>query len=435
MTLSLLILALAFQLIAIAILALTGGGTTAIAILAATSLATVVIIYRLAILPIRILARGSDMLRGQDFNSRLRLTGHDDTDRLARMFNDMMYSLNAERLRVRETNRYLDLLVESSPLGIINTNIDGRIDLVNPSAARLLGVEASEIMGKPREAIPGHIGEAIAALNPDESRTIDLRAGGSDDTILSLSCYSFIDRGFPRQTVFIEPMTNIIRSAERLAYGRIIRVMAHEINNSMGAVRSTLDILADTPAVASDPDLPPLLKSCGERTASLTSFIDSYARVARLPEPTPIATDVEEFLTDILPALRAVASDVYVDIDASGGSFLAPLDHIQIEQTMVNIVKNAAESIARAGREDGSVVIYVFPDRRTIIIADNGAGIPADVAPSLFTPFFSTKIGSAASGIGLTLTADILRNHGISFSLATDPADHLTRFTLRLPPV
>lgn len=431
MTLRILVCLLASQLIAIAAIALNGGEPWIIALLALISLATAVVIYCLSILPVHTLVRGVDMLRGQDFNSRLRLTGHDDTDKLVRMFNDMISSLHRERRRIRETNRYLDLLIDASPLGIINLDHDGNIDLINPSAAQILEIEPAEVKGKPRSALPGALGKSIADIGDGQGVTLDMRAGGSDDKVLSIACSSFLDRGFPRLTIFIEPMTDIIRATERDAYGRIIRVMAHEINNSMGAIRSTFDLLADTPAVAADPDLPTLIRSCAERTSSLSAFIDSYARVARLPMPDLVPTDVIQFLETILPALRAVAIGTELRLDASGGSFGAMLDVVQIEQVMVNIVKNAAESIARTSRTDGCIVISVEPSRRSITVADNGAGISSDVAPSIFTPFFTTKSGAAASGIGLTLTLEILRAHSAAFSLSTSPDDFLTRFTIK----
>lgn len=426
---------LALLLVAIAVTALSDCSPIVVAGLAAAALIITLIIFRLAILPISTLASGADMIRGLDFNSRLRTTGHDDTDRLVKMFNEMMGSLNSARLRVRETNRYLDLLVEASPMGIINLDINGNIDLINPAASRLLGISPDEVKGKPRSSLPGPMAKVLNEITPGRSLTLNLRSGATgsvDDRIMAITCYSFLDRGFPRLTIFIEPLTDIIRSAERSAYNRIIRVMAHEINNSMGAVRSTLDLLADTPELAADPELPPLIHSCAARAAALTTFIDSYARVARLPEPSPVMTDMMSLLTDILPALRAIARGNALTL--SGTSFRAMIDPIQIEQVMVNVVKNAAESIARSGRPDGRIDVTLNGSGRMIEITDNGAGIPADVVPEIFTPFFSTKRGAEASGIGLTLTADILRAHRASFSLGTSPADGLTRFILRLPP-
>lgn len=427
---------LALQIAAIAILALAGTPPIPILILALTALATVAALYRSAILPIATLAKGADMMRGRDFNSRLRLTGHRETDTLVKMFNAMMKGLNTERQRVRETNRYLDLLVDASPLGIINLDYDDNIDLINPAAARILAVDPSTVKGCHRSALTGRAGEAIAAIVSGQTISVGLRGpDGGDTAIISISCYSFIDRGFPRLTIFIEPMTDIIRSTERAAYSRIIRVMAHEINNSMGAVGSTLALLADTPALDTDPDLRDLVKGCGERTSALTKFIDSFAGVARLPAPVFTPCSLKALIADTLPSLRAIARDVTLRYTAPEGEVSTLADPVQIEQVLVNIVKNAVESIHRSRRPDGLIAIDLDPDTRTVTVTDNGLGISPEVAPSIFTPFFTTKSGAAASGIGLTLSAEILRAHGSTFNLTTSPDDSLTRFRFTLPPL
>ena len=213
--------------------------------LGASSFLTALVAWWIAVRPMRTLAAGADLLRGQDFGSRLRRTGIGEADRLAAMFNDMMERLHRERLNVRETNRYLDLLVESSPVGIVNFDADGLLVSANPAAVRIFGVSgAEELSGLPSDSLPGRVGRAVASLKPGESVTLDARPDEGEDNIYAIAKFSFFDHGFLRTAVLVEKLTDLVRTTERQAYGKLIRIMAHEINNAMGAVTSTFDLLA-----------------------------------------------------------------------------------------------------------------------------------------------------------------------------------------------
>lgn len=404
--------------------------------LAGTSLLTAAATWWLTVRPLRTLATGFDLLRGQDFGSRLCRTGYGEADRLARMFNDMMERLQRERLLVRETNRYLDLLVESSPVGIINFDTDGLLVSANPAALRIFGVKnAASLRGLTADGLQGRIGRAIAELRPGESRMVDARPDEEEDNIYNISKFTFYDHGFRRTAVLAERLTDLIRNTERQAYDKLIRIMAHEINNSMGAVTSTFDLLATAPELQTDAEMVSLVESCSHRCRSLCGFIDKYAAVARLPKPTPVSTDIGALLERLSPVLAFTASSACPGARLTvecRGTMTARLDTVQMEQALVNIVKNAAESIGRTPGRCGAISVTADADTRTITVTDSGAGIDPPTASRLFSPFFTTKTAEQSGGTGLTLTADILRNHGFGFTLLTSPDDGLTRFTVIL---
>lgn len=406
------------------------------AILAASSALTAAACWWLTVKPMRVLATGMDLLRGQDFGSRLRRTGYGEADRLAAMFNDMMERLHSERLNVRETNRYLDLLMESSPVGIINFDTDGILVAANPAALSIFGVKKPDtLIGLTSDRLPGRIGKAIATLRPGYDITVDARPDEGEDNIYNISKFSFYDHGFPRTAVLVERLTDLIRNTERQAYDKLIRIMAHEINNSMGAVTSAFDLLASTPELQDDTEMVSLVESCSHRCRTLCGFIDKYAAVARLPQPLTASTDVGALLSRIAPVLAATASascpGARLQIECHG-KLSALLDAAQMEQVLVNIVKNAAESIGRTTARSGHISIVADGDNRTVTVTDNGAGINPSDAARLFTPFFTTKTSGQTGGTGLTLTAEILRNHGFGFTLMTSPDDRLTRFKISL---
>jgi signal transduction histidine kinase len=163
------------------------------------------------------------------------------------------------------------------------------------------------------------------------------------------------------------------------------------------------------------------IESCNK----LGQFVKGYADVVKLPEAQPIRTDLNTLVTESLPGLQHLApTNITVNARLYGQPIYANIDTILFERVLVNIVKNAVDSI---GTNCGEIVIATAP--HTLCVTDNGPGISAENAPKLFTPFFSTK--NQDRGLGLMLIADILRKHGADYSLAT--VNSLTTFTITLP--
>ena len=402
------------------------------------------LLYRRYMRPMRTLKVGIDLLKSQDFSNRLCVTGHKEADRLVEMFNGMMDRLHHERLAVRETNRYLDLLIGSSPLGVVNFDHDGMFVMANPAALHMLGCSEEELAGRSVGTLPGRIGEMAASLRDGEQCEVEARPDEGDDSIYRLQRFTFFDYGLPRTALLIESMTELVRRTERKAYEQLVRTMAHEINNTMGAVISAFGLLKDTEGIERDPDMMELLDSCESRCVSLCGFVDRYADVCRMPAPSPIAVDVAEMVERMLPMLSHVAMTrcdaVEVAMERAGGEtgFTALFDPMQMERVLVNMVTNSAESIMRryestpegSPRVKGRIVVRVDARERTLSVIDNGAGISPETASRLFTPFFTTKTRGTSAGTGLTLIAAVLRAHSFRFSLRTDPATLLTEFRI-----
>lgn len=387
-------------------------------------------LVRAAIVPVNHIVSGMDLLRAQDFASRLRPVGQFEADSLSSTFNMMMDTLHSERSRVLEQNNYLGLLVEASPMGVINFDFDGHIIALNPSAAAMLELTSpADVIGHTLDNLPGRIGKGLSGIADGESRS--LRSGS---TIVGASFSHFIDRGAKRPFLMLVRLDEEMRLAERRGYTTAIRTMAHEVNNSIGAVDSALQTLENIMADASldkeeAEDARALIDSSRERMHSAGEFIGSFAALARLPEPSMEVVDMAHMINRVVPVVRALcdAADVELEVDARAGAFIDRADPSQMEQVIVNLVKNAVESIVSTGRTDGKVTIRV--DLRTIYVTDNGAGISdSDAANALANPFFTTK--PQGQGIGLTLSTEIIRAHHWRCSLATDSATGITTFTI-----
>ena len=344
--------------------------------IAATATALIlclIFLYIAVVRPMKTIANGMDLLRGQDFSSRLSKVGQPDADRLVEMFNTMMEQLKQERLRQHEQNAFLSLLIEASPMGILIYDFDGNLTMMNPAAERI---------------VHGELAEAIKTVKPGERVTVRL----GDNSIFRVSRLWFMEMGFRRPFVLIESLTDEVRRAEKDAYGKVIRMIAHEVTNSM------------------------------------SRFITSYADVVKMPEAHLVPCDINECLRRQIPFLEGLLHPgITLSFNPSAQPAIAEIDTILLEQAMVNIVKNAVESIIP---RQGNISITVNSNPPTINIDDNGAGIPPEIAGRLFTPFLSTK--PDGQGIGLLCISEALRRHNADFSLTT-VAPTLTRFHIRFP--
>jgi nitrogen fixation/metabolism regulation signal transduction histidine kinase len=378
--------------------------------------------------PLRMLASGADMVKESDFSSRLALTGQPEMDKLLGVYNAMLASLREERLKAQEQRHLLSSIVERSPTGILICDFDGRVSNVNLSAEALLG---KNTLGISIHKLPepfAQIGSMLqqAPLAQYQSEVVSLGARRVRCTRIE-----FFDRGFVRSAFLLDEMTEELRRSEKAAYEKLIRIFSHEINNSMGAVRSILQSLgAYTPQLAPSDreDVQSALNVAIDRTSSLAEFIKAYAEIIRLPAPNIAPCDMYVLLrhaTEILAPLAATKRVTW-QWNGNSASILVLADKVQLEQALLNILKNAIEASAEAA----SITIETTrTDTQTILTIENvGHQIPPEVQAKLFTPFFTTK--PDGQGIGLMLVRDILTAHRISFLLENTSIG--ARFTMAL---
>lgn len=356
--------------------------------------------------PLNAVQNGLYLLRDQDFGSRLRRTGQPDADKIVELYNTLIESMKAERLKNLEQERFLSLVVDASPLGIAVCDFDGNIVETN---------RAWNAMQSPA------LSQAIAGVANGETQTVRL----ADALIVRISRLWFMDLGFRRNFILVERLTDEIAAAEKQMFNKIVRTIGHEVNNTLGSVISVIESLGDMHQ--DNPFVAEVIAGSQESCTNLVSFVRGYADIVKLPPVTPEPVDLNQWLTRLHPTLAALGrGNVAVTFTPGEGEYTAMVDPMLMERVMINIVKNAVESIGE--RPDGKVEIAT--DRGVITVTDNGAGIPDTVAGKLFTPFFSTK--RPDRGLGLMLIADILRAHHARFSLATDTKTCKTTFTIEL---
>lgn len=380
------------------------------------SLAAAIWFFRQFREPSEFIASGIEAIRDQDFTVKFVPTGNEAVDELIRVYNLMIDQLRHERTRQREQQFFLENLVEAAPIAILIFDFDGRISAANPAARTLLDRKLADLLGQLPEETSHPLLHEFAALESGEARTVKIN--GVETFKLRRS--HFMDRGFARSFVLIEELTREILESEKAAYGKVIRMMAHEVNNSIGAVNSILDV---SQAYVEVPDVQHALRVAHERNQRLGTFMRRFADVVRLPAPNLQPTNVGKLARDVTQLVQpmAEARGVRLRFETSD-EVIRRVDVEQFEQVLVNVLKNALEACL-----PGQTVETVLTPE-ALIVRDNGQPIPDDVAVNLFNPFFSTK--ADGQGIGLTLTREILLNHGFPFSLKTGP-DGWTAFVIQ----
>ena len=372
--------------------------------------------YRRIMRPLDTLANGLDILRAQDWNTSLRHVGQSEVDNIADTFNHMLERLKEQRIRYEERSRLVDLLIQAAPTGVVILDFDRRPMLVNRAGSELLAASAG-LEPYIRGLAEGEAGEFITG------------GGGT----LRCSCHSFTDRGVAHRFYIIEDITASIAAAERSAYEKIIRIMSHEVNNTVAGLISAFDtldyVLAEAPDMA---DCRALMQSCDERSRSLSEFISRYSEVVKIP-PADLRPISPGWLVErAAPFLQSIGARVGVGVEvcADADVPVAPVDNALLEQALVNIVKNAVESVCAlpGGAASGRVTVHAMSDagRAVIEVCDNGPGITPEKAGKIFTPFYTDK--PLGQGIGLTFVRDVLTRHGARFALSTDRG--ITRFRI-----
>ena len=346
-------------------------------------------------------------LREGDYTIRVRGARHGDAlGEAAVELNALAESLREQRLGAMEATALLQTVIAEIDVAIFAFDVDTRLQLVNRAGERLLGRAAEQLLGRRAEDVA-----LDEYLEGEPAQTVFATfAGGSGRWGVRRG--SFRERGRPHQLLVISDLSRELREEERQAWRRIIRVIGHELNNSLAPIKSIAGSLESLLAAPDrdadwDEDARRGLAVIGSRAEALNRFMQAYAALARLPAPARRAVD----LGRMVDRVRAMEMRVAVEVEP-GPELTLHVDGDQIDQALINLVRNAADAALETG---GGVAVgwsrgagYV-----EIRVADDGPGLSG--TSNLFVPFFTTKPGG--SGIGLVLARQIVEAHGGALSL------------------
>ena len=368
-------------------------------------------IYRDFLRPIEFVRSGIEAIKDKDFTIKFVPTGKNEVDILIEVYNLMIDQLRQERIKLNEQHFFLEKLIEASPIAILIMDFDEKIASINEKTRKHFNVKQDSWIGKKLEELDFPLLSQLSNLRDGESKTIKINSVETYKVQRS----HFMDQGFRRSFLMIEELTADILESEKKSYGKVIRMMAHEVNNTLGATDSILQTTRNYLAEDSFLDLREALGIASDRNKKLALFMRNFADVVRLPIPFKENTDVVQLLKSVGVFMRSSAEQKGINLEIkllTGVAFWVQLDTGQMEQVFVNVIKNAIEAC-----EPGNTIELQISNEN-ILIRNNGKPISNEAAAQLFNPFFSTK--RDGQGIGLTLTKEILLNHGFSFSLKSD---------------
>jgi two-component system nitrogen regulation sensor histidine kinase NtrY len=361
-------------------------------------------------------------LREDDFSIRARVAEPNDAlGQVMLEINTLAETLRTQRLGAQDATVLLRAVMAEIDVAIFAFDSGKRLVLVNRYGERLLGRDAAELIGRAADDL------GLQGALTDSSAIQDLSFPGGAGR-WEIRRTKFWQGGTPHELFALSDLSQPLREQERLAWRRLIRVIGHELNNSLAPIKSIAGSLESLLGRTPPPDdwrddMQRGLAVIASRADALSRFTTAYARLARLPAPT-------RNVVDFGPLVRRVVtleSRLPISIDGSPDLTISA-DPDQIEQLLINLVRNAVDAALETG---GGVQIGWTSQYHTleVRIDDEGPGLQS--TGNLFVPFFTTKSGG--SGIGLVLSRQIAEGHGGSLMLENRPDRRGTRATLRLP--
>jgi nitrogen fixation/metabolism regulation signal transduction histidine kinase len=362
------------------------------------------------------LREGDYSVRGAGANE------HDALGVAVAEINTLGATLQAQRLGAMEATALLRTVIAEIDSAIFAFDADAKLRLVNREGERLLNQPMERLLGRGADTLGLDV-----YLRDDAPRTLDLSQEGRIAR-WEVRRREFRQDGLPHQLLVLTDVSHVLREEERLAWQRIVRVLSHEINNSLAPIKSiarSLQRVLKREPRAPDWEQEALhgLDVIEGRSGSLSRFLQAYARLAQLPKPVRRAVDVEQWIR------RVVELEERIPVSVCPGPPTTVLaDRDQLDQLLINLVRNAVDAASDTG---GGVRVSWTSDDAAVIVSveDEGHGLSDTV--NLFVPFFTTK--PQGTGIGLALSRQIAEAHGGVLTLENREDRPGARARLRLP--
>jgi two-component system, NtrC family, nitrogen regulation sensor histidine kinase NtrY len=374
-------------------------------------------------------------IRFSEFTRTFQIEGMGSTfNELNRAFNEVIQDFQKVRAEKEESFHYLQTIVQNIDVSVIAYGIDGSIELINKTAKKLFQLASIKNI-KSLETLSPELVDSLLNIKPGENKLIKVQF---EDDLLQLAIYGSTIKIKDKivYLVTIKDIQNVLEEQETEAWQKLIRVLTHEIMNSItpiASLSSTLDIMLKGMVKPDDPEeirigresiseIQEALQTINKRSIGLLHFVNTYRNLTKIPQPNFKHCRIREIFDNIErlmdEEIHKCGLDFVSGVDPESLEITA--DEQLIEQVLINLIKNAMYALHN--RQNGKIQMIAFMNKRgriTVQVIDNGPGILKDVIDKIFIPFFTTK--TSGTGIGLSLSKQILRLHNATITAYSEP--------------
>ena len=302
---------------------------------------------------------------------------------------------------------------------VLVTDKAGHIEWMNQAAVTHLG----QISQLPEALLRASAINDIPIIRIEQNSTV---------LEMAISCTKFVTQGKEQQIISLKNIHSVLERNEMEAWQKLIRVLTHEIMNSITPIISLSETLSERgiPKLLGEKEYSIMLQAMQtihRRSKGLLEFVENYRRLTRIP--TPVCTKVS--ITELCMDLKKLFPEEYIHFEIPSSDLTLYIDRAQIEQVLINLLKNAREACGRQSDKDIRVEVIISPaGNKLLTVSDNGEGILPDVLDKIFVPFFTTK--TSGSGIGLSLCKQIMTLHEGSINVKSESGKG-SKFILTFP--
>ena len=362
-------------------------------------------------------------------------------DELNEAFNEVMRDFQQVRSEREEHFHYLQSIVQSIDVSILAYQRDGTVEMINPAAKKLFQVNNLRNI-KMLEPLSEKLTQTLLGINPGENKLVKVQ---DDEDILQLAIFATEFKVKDKVILLstIKNIQNVLEEQETAAWQKLIRVLTHEIMNSIAPISSlssTVETMVQPYAsgekekqevdLATVQEIQGALKTINKRSTGLMNFVETYRSLTKIPEPNFAVVKMQDVLQHVHTLMKKEVQkkNIVLTTSMEPDTIEVQIDEQMIEQVLINLIKNSIQAVGST--KDGRIQLRGFYNKRgrpTIQVIDNGQGILDDVIDKIFIPFFTTK--RSGSGIGLSLSRQILRLHGGTITAKSVPNEE-TIFTM-----
>lgn len=355
--------------------------------------------------------------------------------------NAMIESYKAVKIEREAQYHLLQRLVTNINIAIIAVQNNAEISIINPAAEKLIG-ETGAKSWKILERLKPSFTQLIEEIGDNGRKLAEWKIGG-ESKMLSIDVSTNLLLDLPHRLIIIQDINQEIEQKEIEAWHKLIRILTHEIMNSVTPISSltetTQSMLRNKDGIlrkASElndeviSDIEFSLRTIQKRSEGLLNFVETYRTLSKIPKPILAPVEIRSLLASVEQLMREEMSKnkILFTVKVNTTTEVVPMDRILVEQVLINLISNSTHALA--GRPEPKIVLSAYDAERSLIIEvyDNGCGIPDKILGHIFVPFFSTR--QEGSGIGLSLSKQIMSSHGGNITVKSRP-EVGTRFFLR----